>query len=62
MEAAKPRRFADDVAVHGLQQIFASRIGREIQLRIQGVELEYVVMDRFGPSARPEVGWRFPAA
>ena len=61
MKAAEPRRFAYDVAVHCLQQILASRIGREIQLRVQGVELEYVVMDRPGPSARPEVGRRIPA-
>ena len=61
MEAAKPRRFAYDVAVHCLEQIFAGGIGREIQFGIQSVELEYVVMDRPGAGARPKVGRRFPA-
>ena len=42
MEAAEPRRFANDVAIHRFQQILASRIGREIELRIQSVELEYI--------------------
>ena len=56
MEAAEPRRLPDHVAIHRLQQILARRIGRQIQLGIQSIELEHVVMDRPRTGARPEIG------
>src|ERR1700689_3103485 len=62
MEAAEPRRLADDVAIHRLQQILARRGGRQIQLRVQSIELEQVVMDRPRTGARPEIGSWISAA
>jgi hypothetical protein len=49
-------------AVHGLHQILASGGGRQVELRIQGVELEHIMMERTGGRARSEIySWR-PAA
>src|SRR5580658_10541918 len=62
MEAAEIRRLADNVAIHRLQQILARCGGRQIQLRIQSVELEHVVMDRPRSRARPEIGSGISAA
>src|SRR5271170_7941378 len=54
MEAANIRRLANDVAVHRLHQILTSGGGRQIQLRVQGIELEHVVMEWSRTCARPE--------
>src|SRR6185437_10154549 len=62
MEAAEPCRLAYDVAIHRLQQLFACCISRQIQLRVQGVELEDIVMDRTRPGARAEIDRRLPIA
>jgi len=44
MEAADPRRLANDVAVHRLQQVLSRRVRWKVQLRIQRIELEHVVV------------------
>ena len=62
VEAPGVRRFADHVAFHRLQQIVARRIGRQIQFRVQCIELEHVVMEGPRAGARSEVGARVPAA
>src|SRR6202162_6405559 len=60
VEAAKPRRLANDMAVHRLQQILARRVGRQIQLCVESIKLEHVVMYRPRASARPEIRRRIP--
>ena len=53
----------ENVAVHRSHGIGAGRVGAEVELGVQGVELEGVVMIRSGRRARTEVasrGWVTP--
>src|SRR4051794_6619854 len=51
VEAPKPSGLAHNVPLDGLQQVFACRVGRQIQLRVQSVEFEDVMVDR--PAGAP---------
>ena len=43
------------MAFHRFHQLIARRIGRQIQLRVQRIELEHIVMEWPGARARSEV-------
>ena len=62
MKPAKPRRLAYDMAIHGLQQLFSRGVRRQIQVRIQSVELKYVVVQRSWSRSGPKVSRGMSAA
>jgi hypothetical protein len=62
MEAAEPRRFADDMAVHRFEQVFARRSGRKVQLGVERIEFEDVMVDRPRASAWTKLSRRLSVA
>src|SRR5689334_21685410 len=50
------------MTVHGFEQLFTRRRGRQVEPGIQSVELEYVVMKRPGSRRGTEIGGWLAAA
>jgi predicted nucleic acid-binding protein len=62
VEAAEVGGLANDVAFHGLHQLVAGRRRRQLELRVERVELKDIVMERSHARTGPEVRRRVVTA